>query len=109
MVEGDITINQKRVYYGTVPEGKEITKKLFVKINKSNIRILNTKISPDYLSVKVDERYEQRNPHCLIEVNLHKEAPIGRINGLLELNTNSKEQPVINIPITGEVKSVTNS
>lgn len=103
VVEGDITINQKRIYYGTVPEGKEITQNIFVKINESNIKILNTKISPDYLSVKVDERYVQRNPHCLIEIKLHKEAPIGKINGLLELSTNSKEQPVINIPITGEV------
>ena len=108
VIEGDITINQKRIYYGTVPEGKEITKKLFVKINENNIKILNTKISPDYLSVNVDERYEQRNPHCLIAINLHKDAPVGKINGLLELNTNSKEQPIINIPITGVVNKVNN-
>ena len=109
VVEGDITINQKRIYYGTVPEGKEITKKLFVKINESNIKILNTKISPDYLSVNIDERYEQRNPHCLIAINLHKDAPVGKINGLLELNTNSEEQPIINIPITGVVNRVNNA
>ncbi|MHC4455042.1 MAG: DUF1573 domain-containing protein [Planctomycetota bacterium] len=109
LVEGDITINQKRIYYGTVPEGREITKKLFVKINESNIKILSTKISPDYLSVKVDERYEQRNPHCLIEIKLHKEAPIGKLNGLLEIHTNSKEMPVIKIPITGVVNKVNNS
>jgi hypothetical protein len=108
VVEGDITINQKRIYYGTVPEGKEITKKLFVKINESNIKILSTKISPDYLSVNIDERYEQRNPHCLIAINLHKDAPVGKINGLLELNTNSEEQPIINIPITGVVNKVNN-
>ncbi|MCP4266978.1 MAG: DUF1573 domain-containing protein [Candidatus Brocadiaceae bacterium] len=104
VVEGDITINQRRLYYGTVPEGSEITKKLFVKINESNIKILSTKILPDYLSVKVDERYEQRNPHCLIEINLHKNATIGKINGSLEIHTNSKEQPIIKIPITGVVK-----
>jgi len=108
VVEGDIAINQKRIYYGTVPEGKEITKKLFVKINESHIKILSSKISPDYLSVNIDERYEQRNPHCLIEIKLHGDAPIGKINGLLELTINSKEQPVINIPITGEVHKVDN-
>ena len=47
--------------------------------------------------------YEQKNPHCLIETKLHEDAPVGRIDGLLELTTNSKEQPVIKIPITGEV------
>ncbi len=104
VVEGDIAINQKRIYYGTIPEGREITKKLFIKINEDNIKILNTKISPDYLSIKVDERYEQRNPHCLIDIKLHKEAPIGKIDGLLEIHSNSKEQPVIKIPITGVIK-----
>ena len=103
VVEGDITINQRRIYYGTVPEGREITKKLFVKINESHIRILSSKISPDYLSVNIDERYEQKNSHCLIETKLHNNAPIGRIDGQLELTTNSEELPVINIPITGEV------
>ena len=108
VVEGDITINQRRIYYGTVPEGKELIKKLFVKINESHIKILSSKISPDYLSVSIDERYDQKNPHCLIETKLHKEAPVGKINGLLELTTNSTEQPVINIPITGEVHKADN-
>ncbi len=109
VVEGDVTINQKRVYFGTVPEGKEITKKLYIKLNESDIRILSTKISPDYLSVKIDERYEQRNPHCLIEIKLDKEAPIGKIDGLMEIRTNSKSMPVINIPITGVINKVNSS
>ncbi len=108
VVEGDITINQRRIYYGTVPEGKEITKKLFVKINENYIKILSSKISPEYLSVNIDERYEQRNPHCLIEIKLHEDAPVGKIDGLLEITTNSEEQPVINIPITGEVHKLDN-
>ena len=73
-------------------------------MNADNIKILNTKISPDFLSIKIDEKYEQNNPHCLIEVKLNKEAAVGKLNGLLELHTNSKQQPVIKIPITGEVK-----
>lgn len=103
-IEGDVTAYPKRIYYGIVTEGKELTQKLFVKMNEANIKILNTKISPDFLSVKIDERYEQNNPHCLIEVKLHKEAAIGKLNGSLELHTNSKQQPVIKIPISGEVK-----
>jgi Protein of unknown function (DUF1573). len=108
VVEGDITINQRRIYYGTVPEGKEMTKKLFVKINESHIKILSSKISPDYLSVSIDERYEQKNPHCLVAIKLHEDAPVGIIDGLLELTTNSEEQPVINIPITGKVHKAVN-
>ncbi len=106
VIEGDIAINQKSVYFGTTPVGREITKKLFVKINESDIKILNTKISPDYLSVNIEERYAQRNSHCLIGIKLHKEAPVGKINGLLEVHTNSKEQQTINIPITGTIINV---
>ena len=103
VVEGDIAINQKRVYFGTVPDGREVIRKLYVKINESDIKVLSTKISPNYLSINVNERYEQSNPHCLIEIKLHKDAPVGKIDGLLELSTNSEEKPLIKIPITGEV------
>ena len=103
-IAGDVTAYPKRIYYGIVTEGKELTQKLFVKMNVANIKILNTKISPDFLSIKIDERYEQDNPHCLIEIKLNKNAAIGKLNGLLELHTNSKQQPVIKIPISGEVK-----
>ncbi len=109
VVEGDIVINQKRVYFGTVPDGREVIRKLYVKINESGIKVLSTKISPDYLSINVNERYEQSNPHCLIEIKLHKDAPVGKIDGLLELSTNSKEKPLIKIPITGEVHKANGS
>lgn len=101
---GDITTYPKRIYYGTVTKGKELTQKLFVKINKDDIKISNTKVSPDFLSTKVVEKYEENNPHCLIEIKLHKEAIVGKLNGLLELKTNSKIQPIIKIPIIGEIK-----
>ena len=101
---GDITTYPKRIYYGTVTRGKERTQKLFIKINKDDIRISNTKVSPGFLSTKVVEKYEKDNPHCLIEIKLHKEAVVGKLNGLLEFETNSKIQPVIRIPIIGEIK-----
>ncbi|GAX60687.1 hypothetical protein SCALIN_C13_0204 [Candidatus Scalindua japonica] len=109
VVEGDLVINQKRLYFGNISEGKEITRRLYVKINENSIKILNTKVSPDCLSININERYEQNNPHCLIEIKLHNDAPVGKIDGLLELTTNSKEQPVINIPITGVVHKAKNS
>ncbi len=61
------------------------------------------------LSYKIDEKYEQNNPHCIIEIKLHKEAPIGKLNGLLEIYTNSQKQSVIKIPITGVIKKTIKS
>lgn len=101
---GDITTYPKKIYYGRVIKGKEITQKIFVKINKNDIKILNSKVSPDYLSTKIIEKYEKNNPHYLIEIKLNKEATIGKLNGLLELQTNSKIQPTIRIPIIGEIQ-----
>ncbi len=103
-IAGDVTTYPKRIYYGIVTEGREQTQKLFVKMNEDNIKILNIRLSPDFLSIKIDEKYEQNNPHCLIEIKLNKNAAIGKLNGLLELYTNSKNQPVIKIPITGDIK-----
>jgi len=108
-IEGDITTYPKRVYYGNIVSGKESTQKLFVKMNKDNLKITDIKISPDFLSIKIEERYEQNNPHCLIEMKLPKDAPTGKLSGFLELHTNSKQQPLIKIPINGMIKEVTNS
>lgn len=103
-IVGDISVYPQRIYYGTVTEGKELTQKVFVKIHENGIKILSTKLIPDYLSAKIDERYNNNNPHCMIEITLHKEAVAGKLNGLLELYTNSKNQPVVKIPIVGEIR-----
>ncbi len=103
-IEGDITTYPKRIYYGNIVSGKESTQKVFVKMNKGDVKIISTTLSPGYLSIKIDERYEENNPHCLIEMTLPKDAPHGKLNGSLELQTNSNKQPIIKIPITGEVK-----
>lgn len=103
-VVGDITTYPKKIYYGNVVEGREVDQKLFVKINKEDIKILGAKITPDFFSTKITERYEQKNPHCLIEIKLHKDATVGTLNGMLELTTNSDSQPLVQIPILGEIK-----
>ena len=75
-----------------------------MKVNKNNIEILEIKTFPDYLSTRIIEKKESENPHYLIEVILHPEAAIGSIGGVLELHTNSETQPVIRIPIMGEIE-----
>ena len=103
-IVGDVTTYPKKIYYGFVARGKELTHKLFVKINKDNIKILSIKTSPDYVSSEIVEEGEKDNHHYLIEVKLHAEAAAGEIGGLLELYTNSKIQPVVIIPIMGEIE-----
>lgn len=48
-IEGDITTYPKKIYYGPVVKGKELSQKLYVKINKSNIEIVKIKTFPDYI------------------------------------------------------------
>ena len=103
-IVGDITTYPNKIYYGFVTKGKELSQKLYVKVNKSNINISSIKTFPDYVSAKIIENLETNNPHYLIEVKLHSEAAIGKINGALELYTNSKIQPVIRIPLIGEIE-----
>lgn len=101
---GDITTYPKKIYYGFVTKGKELTHKLFVKINEDNIKILDIKTSPDYVSAEIVEEGEKDDHHYLIEVTLHAEAIAGKIGGLLELHTNSMIQPVVIIPLMGEIE-----
>ena len=103
-IVGDITTYPKKIYYGYVDKGKELSQKLYVKVNKSNITISGIKLFPDYVSAKIIENIATDNPHYLIEVKLLPEAPAGKIGGVLELYTNSKIQPVIRIPIIGEIE-----
>ncbi len=100
---GDITTYPLKLYYGNIKKGNERTQKVFVKLNKENIKILGVKVTPDYLSNKIIENHQQNRAQFLIEVKLNTNAPIGKLNGLLEIYTNSKIQPVIQVPITGEV------
>jgi len=103
-IAGDITTYPKKIYYGSVVKGKELSQKLYVKVNKSNIEILEIKTFPDYISARIIEKKESENPHYLIEVILHPEAVIGNIGGVLELYTNSEIQPVTLIRIIGEIE-----
>ena len=103
-ITGDVSTYPKKIYYGPVVQGKEKSQKLYVKANKSNIELLEIKTSPDYISTRIIEKRESEKPHYLIEVILHSEAAIGDIGGVLELHTNSITQPVIRIPILGEME-----
>lgn len=102
-IAGDITTYPKKIYYGNVKKGEGRVQKIFVKLNKENIRISNVKVTPDCISTKIIENYKKNNSQFLIEVRLHKNAAIGKLDGLLEINTNSKAQPIIKVLISGEV------
>ncbi len=102
-ITGDITTYPKRLYYGNIKKGNERTQKVFVKFNKEHIKISGIKVTPDFLSAKIVENYKKNNAQFLIEVKLQKNAAIGKLKGLLEINTDSKVQPIIKVPIAGEV------
>ncbi|MDR4506443.1 MAG: DUF1573 domain-containing protein [Candidatus Scalindua sp.] len=102
-ITGDITIYPEKLYYGNIKKGSERTQKVFLKLNRENIKISGIKVVPDFLSVKIVEDYRNNNTQILIEVKLHENAAVGTLNGLLEINTDSKVQPVIKVPIAGEI------
>lgn len=102
-ITGDITTYPKKLYYGNVKKGNEKTQKVFIKFNKEHMAISGIKITPDFLSAKIVENYKKNSAQFLIEVKLQKNAAVGKLKGLLEINTDSKVQPIIKVPIIGEV------
>ncbi len=102
-IKGDITTYPKKLFYGNIKKGDEKIQKVFVKLNKENIKISEIKITPDFLSAEIVENHKKSNAQFIIEVKLQKNSVIGKLNGLLEINTDSKVQPVVKVPIAGEV------
>lgn len=103
MITGDITTYPNAIYYSknNVVQGHVRIQKLFIKINKKGIRVVDTKLEPNFLGINIHEEYDSINPHCMIEIKLPTDASIDELNGLLQIYTNSKKQPIIKIPIKG--------
>ncbi|MHC4321301.1 MAG: DUF1573 domain-containing protein [Planctomycetota bacterium] len=103
-IAGDINTYPRKIYFGSVVKGTEMSQRLYVKVNKSDIEIVRIKTFPDYINARIVEKKESEKPHYLIEVTLHSEAVTGNIGGVLELHTNSKTQPVTLVRIIGEIE-----
>ncbi len=131
-VIGDIRLYPSQLYFGVIKKNNKCVKSVFITLLKENIRVDKIEVQPDFLTSEIitdprmvigEEEYEilhssfweastdfsQKN---ILEKNsiplriltrINGNAPVGEIEGVLKVYTNSKIQPVINIPVSAEI------
>lgn len=131
-VLGDIRIYPSHLYFGTVKKDNKCVKSVFITLLKKNIRVDKIEVKPDFLTSEIiteprmiieEERYvtlhsdfwevstsfsqknllEKNSASLRILTRINDNAPVGKIEGVLKVYTNSKIQPIINIPVSAEI------
>ena len=106
-VLGDVQLYPQRVYFGVIKRSSECGKSVFITVLKKNIRINKIEVQPGFLvSELMAEPHnddEKKNITLRVFTKIKKDAPVGKINGILKIYTNSKIQPIIDVPVSGEI------
>ena len=127
-VSGDIRLYPAQLNFGVIKKGGECTRSVFFTLQKEKVEIekvddisgfLITKIikeskndsitnkrdidlRSDFWKVDTSLTKENRETqkHIRILAKIKKDVPMGRNTGVLKVHTNSKIQPIINIPVS---------
>ncbi|HHT9125734.1 MAG TPA: DUF1573 domain-containing protein [Candidatus Brocadiia bacterium] len=103
-ITGDVLVSQSVLSYGVVTQGRGSVRKLIVTLRKKDIDIKNVEITPEFLTANLQPKGNSDLPYREVEVKLNGDAPVGKINGNIKIHTNSELQPLIEIPVFGEVR-----
>ena len=100
-VIGDIAFYPEIVYFGKITKDQDVNKTVILNIVNKEVKIEKIEVTPDIINYTVSEL---NNTSKKINITLGKDSNIGKISGSLKIYTNSNIQPIIHIPINGEVK-----
>src|SRR3990172_8445669 len=101
----EVSVNPKRINFGIIRRGGACTKNVEIKTVpelKIDVKIEKIEADPSNLNYMISELNNISAKK--IDVKLGKDITIGKITGSLKIYTNSTIQPVINIPVNGEIK-----
>ncbi len=131
-VLGDVRLYPSHLYFGVIKKDNKYVKSVFITLLKENIRIDRIEVQPDFLTSEIitdprknigEEEYvtlhsnfweastdfsqknilEKKGRPLRILTRINGNAPVGEIEGVLKVYTNSKIQPIINIPVSAEI------
>lgn len=103
-VLGDIRIYPQYLHFGTVKKDHDCVKSVFLTLLKKEIRVDQIRAEPGFLVSEVEtEHRKDENATIRILTRIKKDAPAGKIKGIVKVYTNSKIQPTIRIPVSGEI------
>ncbi|MGR3179373.1 MAG: DUF1573 domain-containing protein [Candidatus Anammoxibacter sp.] len=128
-VLGDIQLYPTHIYFGVIKKGSEHVKSAFLTLLKERIKVEKIEVQPGFLVSEIitepekdidkerdiilssdfweaSARLAQKDigkKTLRIMTKIKRDAPVGRINGVIKVYTNSKIQPIINIPVSAEI------
>ena len=101
-IVGDMTFYPEVLSFGSVKLGQDVKKTVIVNFINKDVKIEKIEIEPSNINHMISELNNISAKK--IDVKLGKDITIGKITGSLKIYTNSTIQPVINIPVNGEIK-----
>lgn len=101
-VIGDITFYPEIVSFGQITQEQDANKSVILNIVNNDVKIEKIEVDPGTMNYTISEL---NNTSKKINITLGKESTVGKITGSLKIYTNSTIQPIIQIPISGEVRN----
>ena len=102
-VIGDVSVYPPRISLGVISQKREMVFPAFAIVYNDEVKVERVEVTPDFIDTEITETKSNRKTYK-IETIIKKDAPVGKVNGNLKIFTNSKKQPVIEIPIIGKIK-----
>lgn len=101
-VVGDVTYYPENISFGNIRKGLEVKRTVILNFISKEVKIEKIEVVPSNLNYAMSELNNMSSKR--IDIKLGNDVTIGKISGSLKIFTNSTIQPVINIPINGEIK-----
>lgn len=104
-VIGDLSVYPPRISLGVISQKREMVFPAFAIVYNKDVKVERVEVTPDFIDTAITETKSSRKTYK-IETIIKKDSPAGKVNGNLKIFTNSKKQPVIDIPVIGKIKEV---
>ena len=106
IIQRGLQVSPPNIHLGDVKKGTIVTRKVnIIKPEDEKLDILKTESSSKSISTKVSPIKENDYEGFEIEVALSPDIPFGKFEEKLTVSTTSEKSPIIEIPITANIKS----
>ena len=99
---GDVTYYPENISFGNIRKGLDVKRTVIINFISKEVKIEKIEVEPANVSYAMSELNNMTSKR--IDLKLRNDIAIGKISGSLKIYTNSTIQPIINIPISGEIK-----
>ena len=104
IVRSIISVTPNRILFGEVPKGEERREKLKVVPTETGVKAITVESSTRYLTTEVVEIVEGGSKEFRVLITLSPDAPPGKLNGRLEIESGVEGYRAVMVPVYALVK-----